>query len=58
MHIHITCEDGEAKFWIEPIISLALSHRLSPRKLSEIQKIIEGHKNEIIKAWQRHFGKR
>ncbi|MCL4476355.1 MAG: DUF4160 domain-containing protein [Nitrospirae bacterium] len=58
IHIHVTCEDGEAKFWIEPIISLAISHGLNPRKLSEIQKIVEEHKNEITKAWQRHFGKR
>jgi hypothetical protein len=21
IHIHVTCEDGEAKFWLEPIIS-------------------------------------
>lgn len=51
-------EDGEAKFWLEPIISLAVSHGLNPRKLNEIQKIVDGHKDEIIKAWQRHFSKR
>lgn len=40
IHIHVTCEDGEAKFWLEPIISLAVSHGLNPRKLNEIQKIL------------------
>jgi hypothetical protein len=25
IHIHVTCEDGEAKFWLEPIIS---AHRV------------------------------
>jgi hypothetical protein len=58
VHIHVTCEGGEAKFWIEPIVSLAIYHGLSPRELNGIQKIIEEHKNEIIEAWQRHFGKR
>ncbi|HWQ68918.1 MAG TPA: DUF4160 domain-containing protein [Patescibacteria group bacterium] len=58
IHIHATCEDGEAKFWLEPIISLAVSHGLNPRKLNDIHKIVERHKNEIIKAWQRHFSKR
>jgi hypothetical protein len=58
IHIHVTCVDGEAKFWIEPIISLAVSYGLNPRRLNEIQKIVEEHKNEIIKAWQRHFSKR
>lgn len=54
----MTCEEGEAKFWIEPIVSLAVSHGLNPRKLNETHKIVEEHKNEITKAWQKHFGKR
>ncbi len=58
MHIHVTGDEGEAKFWIEPIVSLATAHGLSPRKLNEINKIVEEHKNEITKAWQRHFSKR
>ena len=58
IHIHVTCEDGEAKFWLEPIVSLAVNHGLTPRKLIKIHKIIEEHENEIIEAWQRHFCKR
>ncbi len=58
IHIHVTCENGEAKFWLEPVISLAVYYGLNPRKLSEIQKIIGERKNEIVKAWQKHFGQR
>ncbi len=58
IHIHVTCEEGEAKFWLEPIVSLATSHGLSPRKLKEIQRIVEAHTHEVIKAWQGHFRKR
>ena len=58
IHVHVTCENGEAKFWIKPLISLALSHGLGPKRLKEIQIIIEEHENEIVKAWQRHFNKR
>jgi hypothetical protein len=58
IHIHVTCEDGEAKFWLEPIVSLAVCHGLNPRRLSEIERIVEVHKREITKAWQGHFGKR
>jgi len=58
MHIHVTCEYGEAKFWLEPILSLAVYYELSSKKLNEIQKIIEDHRDEIIKAWEKHFGKR
>jgi hypothetical protein len=58
IHIHVTCEDGEAKFWVEPIVSLATSHGLNPRRLNEINKIVEEHNDEITEAWQRHFSKR
>ena len=58
IHVHVTCEHGESKFWIEPIVSLAVSHGLKPIRLSEIQKIVEAHKDEIIKAWQEHFCER
>ena len=58
MHVHIYCQKGEAKFWLEPIISLATYYRLKPRKLNEILKIVEKRKNEIIKSWKAHFSKR
>jgi hypothetical protein len=58
IHIHVTCENGEAKFWLEPIVSLAMYHKLSPKRLGEIQNIIEEHKDEIIQAWNKYFGNR
>ena len=58
VHVHIECENGEAKFWIEPVISLAAYSRFNSKDLLEIQKIIEGRKHEIIKEWKRHFGQR
>lgn len=56
MHVHIECADGEAKFWIEPIVSLATYCKMNPRKLNEVQKIVEKRKNEIIKEWKEYFG--
>ncbi len=58
MHVHVTCEEGEAKFWIEPIVALASYVKLSPRQLVEIHKIVEERKDEIVKEWKKHFGKR
>ena len=58
MHVHVECEVGEAKFWVEPIIALATYYQLNPKKLNEIKKIVEEHKDEIIKEWKRHFSKR
>lgn len=58
IHVHVESPDGVAKFWIEPIVSLAVYHRLNSVKLNEIEKIVEKHKDEIIKKWQEYFSKR
>ena len=55
VHIHIECEDGEAKFWLEPVVSLATFYKLNSKDLLEIHKIIEGRKHGIIKEWKRLF---
>ena len=55
MHIHVTCPEGEAKFWLEPVVALANYQHLNPRQLSDIQKLVEEHKDEIRKAWNKHF---
>jgi len=58
MHVHVECEDGEAKFWVEPVVALAVYYRLKTKKINEIQRIVERRKDEIIKKWEKHFGKR
>ncbi len=58
IHVHVTCDKGEAKFWLEPIVSLAIYYGLNSKRLAEVQKIVEEHENEIIKAWQKHFSRR
>ena len=57
IHVHVTCEKGEAKFWIEPLTSLAIFKGLNEKALKEIQKLVEKHKNEIIVVWKKHFGR-
>lgn len=56
-HIHVETNDGEAKFWIEPVVALADFQKISKKELNEIQKIIEGRTLEITKAWKKHFPK-
>lgn len=54
-HVHVKCPDGEAKFWLEPIISLAAHTGLSKKQLTYLQKIVESRKDEITKAWDEYF---
>lgn len=56
MHVHVTAPDGEAKFWLEPVVALADNTGLSVRTLREMQKIVEARNTEITKAWKKHFG--
>ena len=55
MHIHIATSEGTAKFWLEPIISLADYYNLQTKELKEIQQIVEEQQNEFTTAWRRHF---
>lgn len=54
-HVHVFCENGEAKFWLKPEIELAKNYRLSRSQLKEVEKIIEEHYHEFTAAWQTHF---
>ena len=38
-------------------MSLATYHNLNPKKLNEIQGIVEEHRDEIVQKWRKHFGK-
>ena len=55
MHVHVICADGEAKYWLKPDIELARNHGLSRTQLNEVKRIIEGHYDEITRAWDAHF---
>ena len=55
MHVHVHGPRGEAKFWLEPNISLAVNSGLSTQQINVVLRVIEEHENEIRKAWKAHF---
>ncbi len=55
LHVHVSCADGEAKFWLEPMVVLADHQGLSAKQLKELQKIIKERKHEIVQYWRKHF---
>jgi len=55
MHVHVQSGDGEAKFWLEPEVSLAHNYQIKRKDLKEIQKIIEERKDEIEDKWEKHL---
>ncbi len=57
MHVHVAHPDGEAKFWLTPSVTLAAQVGLSEAELTEAQRVVERHLQEIIDAWHKHFGR-
>lgn len=55
-HIHVEGPGGEAKFWIEPTVELAMNWGLRPRAISKAERIIRERQAEIRQAWDEHFG--
>ena len=56
IHVHIQSPDGEAKFWLEPEISLAKRYGLADHQVNRALKIVQEHEQEIRDAWRKHFG--
>lgn len=55
MHVHVACSDGDAKFWLEPTIELAMQKGLASHRLNEIREIIGDHRDELADAWRGHL---
>ena len=55
-HIHVSHTDGEAKFWLKPELELAMNQGLSPKQISEALASVRLHYQEVLHAWNRHFG--
>lgn len=56
MHIHVSHTDGEAKFWLEPEIELAMNQGLSKQQTGEAFALVRNHFEEVCNAWRMHFG--
>lgn len=56
IHVHVAHPDGEAKFWLTPVVAVATSTGLSQRQISEAQAVVQAHLTEIQDAWHHHFG--
>ncbi len=57
MHVHVSCPDGEARFWLEPVVALAEHDGLGTKQLKELQGVIERRRDEIVRRWRQHFSR-
>jgi hypothetical protein len=56
-HVHVSKQSSEAKYWLNPV-ELSKSRGFREHELSEIQKIVEEYKDEILEAWRKEEVKR
>ncbi|MCX6272821.1 MAG: DUF4160 domain-containing protein [Bacteroidetes bacterium] len=55
MHVHVSSQDGTAKFWIDPLIILDHHYNMSLSELQELKEIVEEKRNDFIEQWNKHF---
>lgn len=56
VHVHVTKDGKDAKFRLQPTITLAYSHGFTAHALAELARIVAAHRTEIEKVWHDHFG--
>ena len=56
VHVHAEGGDGEAKFWLYPEVRVARSAGYNRRQLSELAAVVDQRREEIERAWNKHFG--
>ncbi len=54
-HIHVRNAESEAKFWLEPDISLERNDGFNSKELKEIFVIVEAHRMQFTEAWYDYF---
>ena len=55
VHIHVERDNLEAKFWLNPTVSVSYNDGYDARTLPELQRLIEANRNRIVRAWNEHF---
>ena len=55
MHVHVAVGEGVAKFWLEPIVALAVFYNVTTADLRRIEAIVKEREDDFKSAWRQHF---
>ena len=55
-HIHVRRENKVAKFWLEPV-ALERAGGFSRVELNEILKLVDEHRERLMRSWYEFFGR-
>ena len=54
-HIHVRQGRDEAKFWMQPDVSLAYNDGFDAHTLNRLQRLVEDNRDEFERAWHDYF---
>jgi hypothetical protein len=57
MHVHVSSEKGEAKFWLNPV-RLARNSGFSAAELRKAEKVVTENEEWLIDAWLTFWGEK
>ena len=55
-HVHVERDDKTAKFWLGPV-RLQGSGGFKPAEVRRIQRLVEQHREELLRNWDAYFNK-
>ena len=53
-HVHVERDDGEAKFWLDPV-RMEWSRGFSRREVQRLQAIVEASQSFLLERWNEYF---
>ena len=53
-HVHVDRDDDSVKFWLNPV-ALARNLGFRAAEVRGIERLIAGHKRELLEAWSEYF---
>jgi hypothetical protein len=54
-HVHVERDDGEAKFWLDPV-RLERCRGFRRKEVNRIRELIEEHRDQLLEGWNEFFG--
>jgi hypothetical protein len=55
VHVHVSKDAKEAKYWLEPFVRLSKNKGFRPHELTEIERILRSNREEMIEVWNGYF---
>ncbi len=55
-HVHVDREDKSAKFWLDPVVTLAVNHGYSRTELRKIERLLTDHVEFLRERWDAFCG--